>query len=64
LDSVNGEVFKVIANAEHKDGETLFLFNGKHDGVVLTTHSQPTMEMVQNRKIIFKNPSDAPDVRD
>jgi len=64
LDSVNGEVFKVIANAEHKDGGTLFLFNGKHDGAVLTTHSQPTMEMVQNRKIIFKNPSDAPDVRD
>jgi hypothetical protein len=64
LDSANGKVFKVIANAEHMDGGTLFLFNGKHDGVVLPTHSQPTIEMVQSRKIIFKNPSDAPDVRD
>ena len=64
LDSANGEVFKVFANAEHREGGTLFLFNGKHDGIVLTTHSQPTIEMVQNRKIIFKNPSDAPDVRD
>jgi hypothetical protein len=64
LDSGDGEVFKVFANAEQKEGGTLFLFNGKHDGVVLTTHGQPTIEMVQNRKIIFKNPSDAPDVRD
>ncbi len=64
LDAANGEVFKVVANAGQKDGGTLYLFNGKHDGVVLTTHSQPTIEMVQNRKIIFKNPSEAPDVRD
>ena len=64
LDSTNGEVFKVVGNPDPKDGSTLFLFNGKHDGVVLTTYSQPRMEMVQNRKIIFKNPTDAPDIRD
>jgi hypothetical protein len=64
LDSASGEVFKVVANPEQKDGSTLFLFNGKHDGVVLTTYSQPRIEIVQNRKIIYKNPSDAPDIRD
>ena len=64
LDSISGEVFKIVANPENKDGGTLFLFNGKHDGIVLTTYSQPIMEMVQSRKIIYKNPSDAPDVRD
>jgi hypothetical protein len=64
LDSTNGEVFKVVGNPDPKDGSTLFLFNGEHDGVVLTTFSQPRMEMVQNRKIIYKNPSDAPDIRD
>jgi hypothetical protein len=64
LDSTNGDVFKVVANPDNKDGSTLFLFSGKHDGVVLTTYSQPRIEMVQNRKIIYKNPSDAPDIRD
>jgi len=57
-------IYDPDGNERGEDGGTLFLFNGKHDGAVLTTHSQPTMEMVQNRKIIFKNPSDAPDVRD
>jgi hypothetical protein len=64
LDSTNGEVFKVVGNPDPKDGSTLFLFSGKHDGIVLTTYSQPRMELVQNRKIIYKNPSDAPDFRD
>jgi hypothetical protein len=64
LDSANGDVFKVVANPDSKDGSTLFLFNGKHDGVVLTTYSQPRIEMVQSRKIIYKNPSDASDIRD
>ena len=64
LDSTSGEVFKVVGNPDNNDGSTLYLFNGKHDGVVLTTYSQPRIEMVQNRKIIYKNPSAAPDIRD
>ncbi len=60
LDSERDQVFTAYANAD--SGATVWAANGKHDAIALSTHEQPVLEIIQNRKIIYKNPADAPDL--
>jgi hypothetical protein len=60
LDSERTQVFMAYANAD--DGATVSLNNDKLDSIAFTTYGQPLIQMAQNRKIIYKNPSTAPDL--
>jgi hypothetical protein len=63
LDSEDGQVFTVYANAQGTNGATVSLNSGKHDEIVLTTYERPRLQIVQNRKIVQKIPAAAPDLR-
>ena len=60
LDSEHDQVFTAYANAD--SGATVWVTNEKHDAVAFGTHQQPVLEIVQNKKVIYKNPPNAPDV--
>ena len=60
LDSERGQVFTAYANAG--SGATVWVANEKHDAVAFSTHKQPVLEIVQNKKVIYKRPSTAPDL--
>jgi len=60
LDSERDQVFTAYANAD--SGATVWAANQKHDAIALSTHKEPVLEIIQNRKIIYKNPVDAPDL--
>jgi hypothetical protein len=59
LDSEDGQVFTVYANAKGTDGATVSLNSGQHDEIVLTTYERPRLQIVQNRKIVQKIPAAA-----
>ena len=61
LDSEREQVFTAYANAD--SGATVWAGNEKHDAIAFSTHKQPVLEIIQNRKIIFKKPASAPDLR-
>jgi hypothetical protein len=61
LDATDAQVFTVYANAAN--GATLSLNSQKGDGVTLTTWNQPRIQIRQARKILYLQPSDAPEVR-
>jgi len=60
LDSEREQVFTAYANAE--SGATVWVANEKHDAVAFSTHQQPVLEIVRNRKVIYKRPLNAPDL--
>ena len=60
LDSESGQVFTAYANADQ--GATVWLANDKHDAVAFSTRKQPVLEIIQNRKVIYKRPLTAPDL--
>ena len=60
LDSEHDQVFTAYANAD--SGATVWVTNENHDAVAFSTHQQPVFEIVQNKKVIYKNPPNAPDV--
>lgn len=60
LDSERDQVFTAYANAD--SGATVWAANEKHDAIAFSTHKQPVLEIVQNRRIIYKNPARAPDL--
>jgi len=60
LDSESGQVFTAYANAD--SGAKVWLANEKHDAIVFSTQQQPVLEIIQNKKVIYKRPSDAPNL--
>jgi hypothetical protein len=60
LDSELGQVFTAYANAN--SGATVWITNEKHDAVAFSTHKQPVLEIIQNKKVIYKRPLTAPDL--
>jgi hypothetical protein len=61
LDSERDQVFTAYANAD--SGATVWAANEKHDAIAFSTHKQPVLEIIQNKKIVYKNPSTAPDLQ-
>jgi hypothetical protein len=60
LDSERDQVFTAYANAD--SGATVWVANEKHDAIALSTHKRPVFEIVENKKVIYKRPSRAPDL--
>jgi hypothetical protein len=60
LDSERDQVFTAYANAD--SGATVWTANEKHDAIAFSTHGQPVWEILQNKKVIYKRPSNAPDL--
>ena len=60
LDSERDQVFTAYANAD--SGATVWVANEKHDAVAFSTHKQPVLEIIQNKKVIYKRPPTAPDL--
>jgi hypothetical protein len=61
LDSENDQVFTAYANAD--SGATVWVANEKHDAVAFSTHTQPVFEIIRNKKIVYKRPVTAPDLK-
>ena len=62
LDEADGtQVVTAYANA--RGGAALSLNNENHDGVSLVTWRKPSMQVREGRRVIFKQPPDAPDSR-
>jgi hypothetical protein len=61
LDGVDKQVFTVYANPAN--GATLSLNNQKGDDITITTWNRPVIQMMQARKVFYKYPPDAPEVR-
>ena len=60
LDTETDQVFTAYANQD--SGATVWAANEKHDSVAFTTYQQPRLEVIRNKKVIFKQPPDAPDL--
>jgi hypothetical protein len=60
LDSEHDQVFTAYANAD--SGATVSVANDKHDAIVFSTHKRAVLEIVQNKKVIYKKPPNAPDL--
>jgi hypothetical protein len=60
LDSEQDQVFTAYANADR--GATVWVSNDQHDAVAFSTHKQPVLEIVQDKKIIYKQPPSALDL--
>jgi hypothetical protein len=60
LDSERDQVFTAFANAN--SGASVWAANDRHDVIAFSTHEQPVLEIVQNRKVIYKRPVTAPDL--
>jgi hypothetical protein len=57
LDSERSQVFTAYANAD--GGAAVWITNEKHDAIAFSTHQQPVLEIVQNKKVIYKRPPNA-----
>jgi hypothetical protein len=57
LDSERSQVFTAYANAD--GGAAVWIANEKHDAIAFSTHQQPVLEIVQNKKVIYKRPPNA-----
>jgi hypothetical protein len=61
LDSENDQVFTAYANAG--SGASVWVANEKKDNVVMSTHNTAVLEIVHGKKVVYKQPPDAPDPR-
>lgn len=61
LAGTDAQVFTVYANPA--DSATLSLNNRKGDGVTITTWNQPVIQMRQSKKVVYKQPPGAPELR-
>jgi hypothetical protein len=52
LDSEHGQVFTAYANAD--SGATVWVANENHDAIAFSTHKQPVLEMIQNKRSYTK----------
>ena|SRR5437868_893281 len=60
LDSERGQVFTASADAD--SGAPVWISNEKHDAIAFSTHMQPLLEIIQNKKVIYKRPPNIPDL--
>jgi hypothetical protein len=60
LDSERDQVFTAYANADR--GATVWVSNDQHGAVAFSTHKQPVLEIVQDKKVIYKQPPNAPNL--
>ena len=61
LDSQNDQVFTAYANAV--SGATVWVSNEKHQNVVMSTHNTALLEITHDKNVIYKQPPDAPDLK-
>ncbi len=61
LDSEREQVFSAYANAD--SGATVWVTNEKHDAVAFSTNKQPVLEIIQNKKVVYKRPPNAADLK-
>ena len=61
LDSENGQVFTAYANAG--SGATVWVANEKHQNVVMSTHNTAVLEITNGKKVVYKQPHDAADLK-
>jgi len=61
LDSEHGQVFTAYANAE--SGATVWVTNEENDAVAFSTNKQPVLEIIQNKKVVYKRPPNAADLK-
>jgi len=60
LDSERDQVFTAYANAD--SGATVWVANERHDAIAFSTQKQPVFEMIQSRRVIYKQPPNATEV--
>ena len=58
LDSENDQVFTAYANAG--SGASVWVANEKNENVVMSTHNTAVLEIVRGKKVIYKQPPNAP----
>jgi hypothetical protein len=61
LDSENDQVFTAYANAD--SGASVWVANEKHQNVVMSTHNTAVLEITRGKNIVYKQPPDAPDLK-
>ena len=61
LDSENDQVFTAYANAD--SGASVWVANEKHQNVVMSTHNTAVLEITHGKNIVYKEPPDAPDLK-
>jgi hypothetical protein len=61
LDSESDQVFTAYANAG--SGATVWVANEKHQNVVMSTHNTAVFEITHGKKVVYKQPPDAADLK-
>ena len=61
LDSEKEQVFTAYANAG--SGASVWVANENHDNLVMSSHNTALFEITHGNHIVYKQPSDAPDLK-
>lgn len=61
LDTENDQVFTAYANAD--SGASVWVTNENHDNVVMSTHNTALVEITHGKTVIYKQPPDAPSLK-
>jgi hypothetical protein len=61
LDSENEQVFTAYAN--DGSGATVWVTNEKHENVIMSTHNTAVFEVTHGKNVVYKQPPDAPDLK-
>lgn len=62
LDSENGQAFTAYANGP-SSGATVWVANKDHQNVIMSTHNTALFEITHGKTVIYKQPPDAPDLK-
>jgi hypothetical protein len=62
LDSENSQVFTAYANGA-SSGATVWVANEDNQNVIMSTHNTALFEITRGKTIIYKQPPDAPDLK-
>ncbi|HKW17562.1 MAG TPA: hypothetical protein VJO35_08655 [Terriglobales bacterium] len=61
LDSEDNQVFTAYANAD--SGASVWVTNEKHDNVVMSTHNTALVEITHGKNVVYKQPLNAPELK-
>jgi hypothetical protein len=61
LDSEKDQVFTAYANPD--SGASVWVSNEKHENVIMSTHNTAVLEVTRGKNIVYKQPNDAPDLK-
>ena len=61
LDSEKDQVFTAYANAG--SGASVWVANEKHENVVMSSHNTALFEITHGKRIVYKQPANAPDLQ-